>query len=197
MLPDGYLPVPAGKIVSVVIYLEIRERPPPRSGPGRTDLDLRRLGGGDRDRYRSTFRAIGERWLWFSRLGLSDAELAAILGDPDVEAYEVRLRGEPVGLLELDFRETPDCELAFLGLVESVVGSGAGRWTMDRALEAAWSRPIARLWVHTCNLDHPDAIGFYCRSGFRPYAQAIEIADDPRLTGLLPPDAGPHWPVIG
>jgi GNAT superfamily N-acetyltransferase len=196
MLSNGYTPVPAGKIASVVVYLEMTGPPPARLRPRRTDLKLRRLGGEDGARYRAIFRAVGERWLWFSRLALSETDLAAILNDPDVEAYEVRLGGDPVGLLELDFRAAPDCELAFLGLVESAIGSGAGRALMDEALRTAWSRPIARLWVHTCHLDHPGAIAFYRRSGFRTYAQAIEIADDPRLTGLLPRTAGPHWPVI-
>lgn len=196
MLPDGYTPVPAGKIVSVVVFLEMTTPPPPRPAPARTDLSLVRLTGADASRYRAIYRAVGERWLWFSRLRSGEPELAAILDDPDVEACEIRLRGEPVGLLELDFRERPDCELAFLGLVEASIGSGVGRWTMDQAIASACSRPIARFWLHTCNLDHPGAIGFYRSSGFRPYAQAIEVADDPRLTGLLPREAGPHWPVI-
>ena len=197
MLSNGYTPIPAGKIASVVVYLEMTGPPPALLRPRRTDLELLRFGGEDGARYRATFRAVGERWLWFSRLALSHADLAATLSDPEVEAYEVRLGGRPVGLLELDFRVAPDCELAFLGLVESAIGSGAGRALMDEALRRAWSRPITRFWVHTCHLDHPGAIAFYRRSGFRTYAQAIEIDDDPRLTGLLPRTAGPHWPVIG
>jgi GNAT superfamily N-acetyltransferase len=196
MLPDGYSALPPGKIASVVVYLEMTDCPPAHPRSRRTDLELHRLGRDDGARYRAIFRAVGERWLWFSRLASGDADLVAILGDPDVEAYEVRLRGDPIGLLELDFRALPDCELAFFGLVESAIGSGAGRALMDEALRKAWSRPIARLWVHTCHLDHPGAIAFYRRSGFRPYAHAIEIADDPRLTGVLPRTAGPHWPAI-
>ena len=196
MLRDGYTPLPPGKIASVVLYLEMRRPPPPRPGPRRTDLALARLGGGDAARYRGLYRAVGERWLWFGRLALSEPALAAMLDDPEVEAYELRLGDDPVGLLELDFRAAPDCELAYLGLVESALGKGAGRWTMATALAKAWSRPIARFWLHTCSLDHPDAVGFYLRSGFRPYAQAIEVVDDPRLTGLLPPEAGARWPPV-
>ncbi|MFL5217644.1 MAG: GNAT family N-acetyltransferase, partial [Microvirga sp.] len=57
-------------------------------------------------------------------------------------------------------------------------------------------RPIARLWVHTCSLDHPRAVAFYLGAGFRPYKRAIEVADDPRLTGDLPRDAEPQVPLI-
>ncbi|HEY1447300.1 MAG TPA: hypothetical protein VGF33_02075, partial [Caulobacteraceae bacterium] len=63
-------------------------------------------------------------------------------------------------------------------------------------IEEAWSRPIRRLWVHTCTFDHPSALGFYVRSGFAPYAFMVEVLPDPRLTGQLPPDAAPHVPLI-
>ncbi len=56
------------------------------------------------------------------------------------------------------------------------VGSGAGRWMMNRAIERAWSQPIRRFWVHTCTLDHPAAVAFYIRSGFVPFRRRIEIA---------------------
>jgi hypothetical protein len=40
-------------------------------------------------------------------------------------------------------------------------------------------------------------VAFYIRSGFTPYRRQIEVADDPRLTGMLGRDAGPHVPIIG
>jgi hypothetical protein len=67
---------------------------------------------------------------------------------------------------------------------------------MSRAIERAWAHPIERLWVHTCTLDHPGALAFYVRSGFRPYRRQVEVADDPRLSGALPRNAAPHVPII-
>jgi hypothetical protein len=67
---------------------------------------------------------------------------------------------------------------------------------MNRAIERAWSKPISRLWVHTCTLDHPDALAFYLRSGFRAYARRVEVADDPRLLNLAPRTVAAHIPII-
>jgi hypothetical protein len=67
---------------------------------------------------------------------------------------------------------------------------------MNRALERAWSGEVRRVWVHTCTFDHPSAVAFYQRSGFRPFRRQIEIADDPRLDGTAPRDAAEHVPVI-
>jgi hypothetical protein len=67
---------------------------------------------------------------------------------------------------------------------------------MNRALERAWSRPIKRLWVHTCTFDHAKAVPFYVRSGFRPFKRQIEICDDPRSTGVLSRDAARGVPIL-
>ena len=82
-------------------------------------------------------------------------------------------------------------------LDDAARGRGLGRALMTRAIEEAWARPIARFWVHTCTLDSPAALGFYRRSGFTPVFQQIEIAPDPRLTGILPRNAASHIPVFG
>jgi GNAT superfamily N-acetyltransferase len=105
--------------------------------------------------------------------------------------------GERAGILELDFASTPgECEIAFFGVTPKAIGSGAGRYLMNEAIARAWSRPITRLWVHTCTHDHPSALAFYIRSGFTPYQRMIEIHDDPRVQGHLPETASPHIPLI-
>jgi GNAT superfamily N-acetyltransferase len=124
-------------------------------------------------------------------------ELQGILRSDAVEIYALSANGADEGLLELDFRDSGQCELAFFGLTSAVQGQGAGRWLMNRAVQRAWEWPIGRFWVHTCSHDHPDALGFYVRSGFIPYARRVEVADDPRLTGLMPCTAASAIPVIG
>jgi hypothetical protein len=68
---------------------------------------------------------------------------------------------------------------------------------MNRALQIAWVRNPRRLTVHTCTFDHPDALAFYLRTGFTPYARSLEVADDPRVLGVLPRAAAPHVPILG
>ena len=82
------------------------------------------------------------------------------------------------------------------GVTAKLVGSGAGRWLMNRALELSWSRPVKRVWLHTCTFDHPAALPFYQRAGFRPFWRQVEVADDPRLDGTAPRGVAKHVPVI-
>lgn len=195
ILPDGYSDVPAGKIAAVVTHLEMTERPSLRRDPAGA-WTLRRMPSPDLDWFRDLYRRVGEEWLWFSRLQMADAELAAVIRSPMVEVYALVHEGRDEGLLELDFRKPGQCELAFFGVTADLIGSGAGRWLMNRALELAWARQVARVWVHTCTLDHSSALAFYQRSGFRPFRRQIEIADDPRLDGTMPRSAAKHVPII-
>lgn len=193
---NGYTEVPPGKIATVVTYLEMRERPRLRRVPKPDGWKLER-NMGDLDRYRALFRRVGEPWLWFGRLLMDDKSFKATLADPRVEAYALTDGVNDIGLLELDFRTPNTCELAYFGVVPEAVGTQAGRFLMNEAIRRAFRRPIRRFFVHTCSLDHPKALPFYMRSGFKPYRRAIEVADDPRLVGRLPLEAAPQVPVIG
>jgi GNAT superfamily N-acetyltransferase len=195
-LPMGYSAVPKGKLANVVTCLEMVERPVPTAAPHIAGALLERMAAPDLKTYRKLFRLIGEDWMWVSRLVMSDEELLAIINDPLVEVYILLTDGQAAGLLELDFREKNQCELAFFGVVKDAIGTGAGRYLMSQALSIAWAHPIQRLWVHTCHFDHPNALPFYRRSGFKPFAVMVEVTDDPRLTGVFPRTAAPHIPIL-
>ena len=189
-------PVSAGELAAIVTSLEMRTRPLPRPVT-QAPLRLVRWRTPSPEAYRALFRRVGSRWLWFSRLLLDDAALLAIIGDPAVQVFAVvDPAGIEVGLLELDFRISAECELAYFGLVSELAGKQYGRWLMSQALALAWRPDVARLWVHTCTLDHPSALGFYRAQGFVPFARAIELFTDPRLTGILPRDAAPQIPLL-
>ncbi|KJC39278.1 GCN5 family acetyltransferase [Bradyrhizobium sp. LTSP885] len=194
-LPDGYSDVPAGKIAAVVTHLEMTARPQQRDDPPGA-WSLRKAERPALDWFRDLFRRVGEEWLWFARARMSDAELAAIIHAPQVEIYALVHDVCDEGLLELDFREAGNCEIVYFGVTSKLIGTGAARFLMNRALELAWSRDISRVWLHTCTFDHPAALAFYQRSGFRPFRRQIEVADDPRLDGTAPRDAARHVPMI-
>ncbi|MGO4707112.1 GNAT family N-acetyltransferase [Microvirga sp. 2MCAF38] len=193
---DGYTDLPPGKVASIVTYLEMRERPRLSRLPKPKGLSLVRIKG-DVERYRALFNRIGAPWLWFGRAVIPDEELLAILTDPKIEAYVLTDGTTDLGLLELDFRPKAEAELAYFGLVPEAIGQGAGRYMMNEAIRRAYTKDIKRFFVHTCTLDSPSALPFYIRSGFTPYKRAVEIADDPRLSGFLPLEVGPLVPIIG
>jgi GNAT superfamily N-acetyltransferase len=195
-LPNGYYELPKGKLANVATFLDMKERPTRPLQPFPSGLRLDKVDPADLDGYRRCFKAVGEDLMWFSRVIMPDEELRSILGHPLVDSYCLKRGDEFCGLLELDFRPAPECELAFYGLTPASIGKGYGRALMDEALRLAWSKPINRLFVHTCTFDSPLALPFYIRSGFNPVAVSVEIHDDPRLAGKLPLTASPQVPLI-
>lgn len=186
--------VPKGKLTAAVTWLGMTAPPPPAPLPD--EPRLRRIAAPELAGYRALFRRVGDDWLWTSRLVLSDAALAAIIGNPRVEVYAVERDGAEIGMVELYLRIDGEVEIVYFGLIAEAVGQGLGRLVMAKALQSAWRPGVAKVWLHTCSHDHPAALKFYTACGFEPYAFGIDIFDDPRLSGLLPRSAAPHIPLI-
>jgi GNAT superfamily N-acetyltransferase len=196
LLPDGYFAVPPGRVAAVVTVLERRTGPvgPPPSAP--SGWALERVGRPDPDWYQRLFRRVGEDWMWYSRLRIDRARLQALIHDPATEVLVVRDGGAELGLVELNRREPPDVEIAYFALVPEARGRGGGRWLMHAALQRAFVTGPSRVWLHTCTLDHPAALGFYLRCGFTAIERRIEITPDPRLDGTVDPSVCPDLPII-
>lgn len=189
--------VPRGQLATIVTCLEMTSPPPP-APPVRSALKLERWAPPiGLERYRALFRSIGAPWLWRGRLVMAEAELAATLGAPTTQLHVATRRdGAAQGIIELDFATPGACEIVYFGLVPEMTGRGHGKWLMAHALRLAWAPGISRVWLHSCDLDSPAALGFYQRHGFRPYERWVETFPDPRLEGLYPPETAPHVPII-
>jgi len=188
--------LPPGNLANVVTYLEMRTPYVGLAYPTLSGYTVRLIERPDLNWYRRLYREIGEPWLWFSRLRMSDDELSGILHDPAVDLFALSHRGVDRGLLEFDRRSFPDIELSFFGVTPQLIGKGTGRALLAHCLALEWEHKPQRVWLHTCTSDHPSALAFYIKFGFVPYKRAIEIADDPRVTGEIPPKAAPHVPMI-
>ncbi|MGV3510419.1 MAG: GNAT family N-acetyltransferase [Novosphingobium sp.] len=198
-LRHGFHNVAPGDLACVVTALEMLAPPEGlrRLVPeGDVPVQLVRWKNAAPEKYRLLYKRIGGPWLWWTRLGKSDAEIAGIIHDPRVQLFAVADRaGVEVGMLELDFREEAACEIVFFGFIKGATGKGLGKWLMRRALQLAWGPGVKRVWLHTCTTDDPRALPFYQAQGFAPFARFVEILPDPRVTGLLPQDTG-SAPII-
>jgi GNAT superfamily N-acetyltransferase len=171
---------PGASVETLVTYLEMRAPPDgPAILPPRAALEIRRAVRPTLSFYRYLYDAVGGDWTWTERRLMSDEALAAIIRDPRVEILVLWVDGVPGGYAELDRRAPPDIELAYFGLIPEFMGQGLGRFLLDHAIRRAWSCEPARLWVHTCDLDHPRALGVYEKSGFRVYDQRMGRATLP------------------
>src|SRR5215468_8755568 len=125
---DGYTDLEPGKIASVVTYLEMQRPPDAAAVPAKSEWSLERCSQPDVQWYRSLFLAVGKEWLWFSRLQMTDDALRSVIHDSAVDIFCFKINGEDKGILELDCREMPDVEIAFIGLIPETIGHGAGKF---------------------------------------------------------------------
>lgn len=180
-------PLPKGKLREVVNYLEMRDSPKRMLvAPTGRKVALMRAEHPTLHFYRYLYNTVGEPWMWWERRAMSDDALAEIIQDPLVEIYVLYAQGVPAGFAELDRRVDDEIELAYFGLLPEFIGSGLGRYFMTWAVDAAWHHEPERLWVHTCNFDHPAALSVYQRAGFVAYDQSSKLIDDPRAKGIIP-----------
>ncbi|MEP3112889.1 GNAT family acetyltransferase [Nisaea sp.] len=195
VMAKRFAPVPDwqnGQVETIVLHLEMLSRPdrepaqPPEIGKR---IVLERMTIPSVRFYRFLYDGVGGNWTWVSRRIMDDDTLAATLSRAGAEYYLLSVDGEPAGFCELERSENgKDVELSYFGLLPGFIGIGIGRYFIDAAIDLAWQPETKRVWVHTCDLDHPRALGNYRRAGFVPYAREVEILPDPRLAGLpLPP----------
>jgi GNAT superfamily N-acetyltransferase len=161
------------RILTKTTYLEMLRPPPEEIPPPCSDLRIRRVVRPSNEFYRQLYRSVGADLYWVDRLVMPDEELQSILLDDRVEVFVLGVGGETAGYSELDRRQDAEIELAYFGLFPKFVGQGLGGYFLNWSLRTAWSYQPRRVWVHTCDLDHPAALPAYRKAGFRVYDERI------------------------
>jgi len=157
---------------AVRTYLEMTDRSVlSASGAPSGDVTLERSDDCSLALWRHLYAEVGREYHWVDRLAWSDAEIAHYLGDPRLELWILRERGEPAGYFELRAHEDGAVEIAYFGLLPDAVGRGLGKFMLTRAVERAWERGASRVWLHTSSLDHSSALSNYLARGFSIWKQ--------------------------
>ena len=129
--------------------------------------------------YRRLYRDVGEQWYWHDRLEWTDAELAEHLAKPTVKVRELLVGDASAGYYELQRHDDGSVEIVYFGLVPKFIGRGLGGPLLTAAAREAFAMGASRVWLHTCTLDHPNALASYQSRGFQPYRmQRLEVEID-------------------
>lgn len=131
---------------------------------------------------RFLYTAVGAAWWWYSRLPWSYAQWLAYVDRSELETWVGYVSGTPVGYFELEAQKDGNIEIAYFGLLPEFIGNGLGGQLLTAAITRAWDRGARRVWVHTCDLDHPRARGNYEARGFQVFkveAKHEELPDVP------------------
>lgn len=124
--------------------------------------------------YRYLYNSVGAPWHWLDRRRWSDSQLLQELRQPQLELWVLYHQGTPAGYCEL-LQNMDEVQLSYFGLMPEYVGRGLGRLWLGWSLHQAWRRQPARVWLHTCDQDHPAALPLYQKLGLVPYYKMQEV----------------------
>lgn len=157
---------------AVRTYLEMTDRAVLAPAPAPSaEVTLERSDDCPPALWRRLYADVGREYHWVERLRWSDDDIAHYLGDPRLELWILRERGEPAGYFELRGHDDGAVEIAYFGLLPHAIGRGLGKFMLTRAIERAWDRGATRVWLHTSSLDHSSALSNYLARGFSIWKQ--------------------------
>jgi GNAT superfamily N-acetyltransferase len=153
----------------IIQYLEMFQPPAgePRSAPAGSSV--LRVERPQLDFYRFLYAGVGAEWHWTDRLVMADDTLQALITAPGVEIHVLYWNGAPAGYVEFELDTPGEAKIAYFGLLPFAIGHGLGGFFLDWAVRYAFQTGAHRLWLHTCNLDHPGALPNYLKAGFCAY----------------------------
>ncbi|HEX4638332.1 MAG TPA: GNAT family N-acetyltransferase [Chthoniobacterales bacterium] len=153
----------------VTTYLEVRS--PSQLRPKRTDARFAVREKLERDwRFnRDLYFNVGEQWRWIDRRVWSDEQWREYANAPELRTFAAYYDEDLAGYYELKRDDESGIEIAYFGLLPQFIGRRLGGALLTSALEEAWRMSPTRVWVHTCNRDHPQALANYQARGMVIY----------------------------
>jgi GNAT superfamily N-acetyltransferase len=128
----------------------------------------------DTDEYLSLYKRVGGAWGWCGRLLLSAEELDEKLKSPFNEVWLFKIDDQLRGFFEIDRTQKGESEIVYLGLLPEEIGKGYGKLFLDTAIATASGPNNDRIWLHTCEYDHPKALEIYLKAGFTISKETLE-----------------------
>ena len=110
------------------------------------------------------YKQIGKKHQWVDRLVWKEKDWIKYISNENVRTYILKEDEELVGYFELIF-DKKICEIAYFGILEEYIGKSFGSYMLSEAIKIAFQKKVKRIWVHTCSLDHQNAILNYQARG--------------------------------
>ena len=114
------------------------------------------------------YKNIGQKHNWVDRLVWMESQWIDYVSNNKVKTYIFKHRDNLAGFFELIFHaENKETEIAYFGLLEEYQYKKLGSYLLSQAIKKSFADNINRVWVHTCSLDHKNALGNYIARGMK------------------------------
>jgi ribosomal protein S18 acetylase RimI-like enzyme len=114
------------------------------------------------------YKNVGKNHHWIDRLIWTDQQWSNYTSDDKVKPYILKNKDDLAGYFELILhKDKKEVEIAYLGLLEEYYNKKLGSYLLSAAIRNSFSDKTKRVWVHTCSLDHQNALNNYLSRGMK------------------------------
>ena len=114
------------------------------------------------------YKNIGKKHNWIDRLSWSEEKWINYVSSINVQTYVFKIKQDLVGFFELIFHsEKNETEIAYFGILEEYQNKKLGSYLLSEAIKKSFQNNVNRVWVHTCSLDHKNALKNYISRGMK------------------------------
>ncbi len=116
------------------------------------------------------YKNIGKNHRWVDRLLWNEKEWIQYTTSKKVRTFVLKKQKDLAGYFELNIHEDEnETEIAYLGLLEEYHNQKLGSYLLSIAIKKSFLNSPKRVWVHTCSLDHKNALNNYISRGMRVF----------------------------
>ena len=116
------------------------------------------------------YKQIGKNYQWVDRLIWTDKNWIEYVSSPNLFTFVLKNNDDIAGFFELMYhKDKLETEIVFFGLLKEYFGKKLGGYMLSEAIKKSFSYNVNRVWVHTCSLDHKNAIKNYLSRGMKIY----------------------------
>ena len=120
------------------------------------------------------YKSIGKKHKWVDRLNWKDDKWIKYVSTKYVQSYIFKFKDNLVGFFELIYHpEKNETEIAYFGLLEEYQNKKLGSYLLSEAIKRSFKDKTNRVWVHTCSLDHKNALNNYISRGMKIFKTDI------------------------
>ena len=120
------------------------------------------------------YKNVGKKHKWVDRLIWSEQQWIDYVSSSKVKTYVLKNKDDLVGFFELIFHlENREVEIAYFGILEEYQNKKLGSYLLSEAIKKSFNENINRVWLHTCSLDHENALKNYLARGMKIFKSEI------------------------
>jgi ribosomal protein S18 acetylase RimI-like enzyme len=114
------------------------------------------------------YKNVGKKHQWVDRLVWSETQWIDYVSSKNVKTYIFKYNKDLAGFFELIFHtENKEIEIAYFGLLEEFQNKKLGSYLLSEAIKISLTKNTKRVWLHTCSLDHKNALNNYIARGMK------------------------------